>query len=448
MRQLKKIISEFSLTQQLISIVVFTLLFFTVFFFGSLSFSIDRFVDQQMFDLVNASQQNVVYSYRIGVNPPELFGVQDPNIVHVILTREGNFITNNERGISNDLMDQVKRRLLMPSQGEPQDYYGLDQTIYTISDIESMHARIATVITRKYKAEFKRLLIQNVVNIMVILMGIVLLMLLVWVSMIIHPLNQVRDYINKIRRGESAELKINRKDEIGELARVLVEMNEELERQEIIKEEMIQNISHDLKTPIATIKSYAESIKDGVYPYQTLDKSVDVIIEHADRLEKKVFNLLMLNRMDYMSQDRTQDAHTFNMEDVVEQVIVSSIVIRPDVDIDLKSTPNATMFGTVEPWRIVIENLVDNALRFAKSRVEIQLKDDEIHVYNDGSTIDESSIQSIFKAYEKGDGGQFGLGLAIVHRVVTNFGYTIKAENVDDGVKFTIKRGETHGMEK
>ena len=48
---------------------------------------------------------------------------------------------------------------------------------------------------------------------------------------------------------------------------------------------MIHNISHDLKTPIATIKSYGESIKDGIYPYDTLEKSVDVIIENADRLE-------------------------------------------------------------------------------------------------------------------------------------------------------------------
>ena len=62
-------------------------------------------------------------------------------------------------------------------------------------------------------------------------------------------------------------------------------MREELLKQEKTKEEMIHNISHDLKTPIATIKSYGESIKDGIYPYETLEKSVDVIIDNADRLE-------------------------------------------------------------------------------------------------------------------------------------------------------------------
>ena len=69
-----------------------------------------------------------------------------------------------------------------------------------------------------------------------------------------------------------------------------------LEENEKVKEEMIHNISHDLKTPIATIKSYSESIKDGIYPYGTLEKSVDVILDNANRLEAKVHNLLYLNQ--------------------------------------------------------------------------------------------------------------------------------------------------------
>ena len=65
------------------------------------------------------------------------------------------------------------------------------------------------------------------------------------------------------------------------------------------------NVSHDLKTPIATIKSYGESIKDGVYPYDTLEKSVDVIIRNAERLEKKVYSLLYLNRVEYLVSQNT-----------------------------------------------------------------------------------------------------------------------------------------------
>ena len=102
------------------------------------------------------------------------------------------------------------------------------------------------------------------------------------------------------KMGKDVELHVNREDEIGEVADALVNMKDELTKQEKAKEEMIHNISHDLKTPIATIKSYAESIKDGIYPYGTMEKSVDVIIDNAQRLEDKVHNLLYLNRVEYL----------------------------------------------------------------------------------------------------------------------------------------------------
>ena len=116
--------------------------------------------------------------------------------------------------------------------------------------------------------------------------------------------------------GKDVELHVNREDEIGEVADALVNMKDELTKQEKAKEEMIHNISHDLKTPIATIKSYAESIKDGIYPYGTMEKSVDVIIDNAQRLEDKVHNLLYLNRVEYLT---TSDAEVVvtNMTDVV-----------------------------------------------------------------------------------------------------------------------------------
>ena len=84
---------------------------------------------------------------------------------------------------------------------------------------------------------------------------------------------------------------------------------------------MIQNISHDLKTPIATIKSYGESIKDGIYPYETLEKSVDVIIEHADRLEKKVYSLIMLNKLGYLTDDGMA-GDTLDMSAVINKAIL------------------------------------------------------------------------------------------------------------------------------
>ena len=96
------------------------------------------------------------------------------------------------------------------------------------------------------------------------------------------------------------------------------------------------------------------------------------------------------------------------------------------------------LHGDEDPWRIVVENLVDNALRYARTTIRIELHPGELSVINDGSQISEDRMGKLFKAYEKGTDGQFGLGLSIVYKVCSTYGYHIEAENLADGVKFHI----------
>ena len=441
MKRSTNIIRKLSLTQQLLAIVVFALAFFLLFFFGILSRNINHFVDIQMFDIIHRSQNWVTQNFKEGFEGRNLFGPDDEDIIHLIYTKEGYMISNDVEAIDRDLMAQLMIQFDTIEVELSIDYRYSDKSLYTITNIPERGASIVTIMSQDYQSQYKRLLLNNVINMIMIIMGVVFLLLLFWVSYIIHPLNLIRDYIDRIRRNEDAELNIDRQDEIGELASVLVEMNAELKRQEKLKEEMIQNISHDLKTPIATIKSYGESIKDGVYPYETLEKSVDVIIEHADRLEKKVFNLLMLNRMDYLNHEKIENNEEFELAGIIEHVIVSSNQIRPEINI-IMNAEESTFFGDKEAWRVVVENLLDNALRYAESEIVINTGNHFLSVYNDGVTIDENRTNEIFKAYEKGEGGQFGLGLSIVNRVVKNYDYTVSVVNVDAGVRFEIRKAK------
>jgi two-component system sensor histidine kinase CssS len=193
-------------------------------------------------------------------------------------------------------------------------------------------------------------------------------------------------------------------------------MQAELQEQKQIRDEMIQNISHDLKTPIATIKSYSESIKDGIYPYGTLEKSVDVIIEHADRLEKKVYSLITFNKLGYLD-DTAPEGNTLPMVQVIHKAIVACKVLRSDIEIET-DLQNVRFHGEEDPWRIVVENLLDNALRYAKSVVRIKLRSGRLEVFNDGEQLDQAYLQKIFTPYEKGNKGNFGLGLSIVKSII------------------------------
>ena len=300
---------------------------------------------------------------------------------------------------------------------------------------------LLTLNDNKYQELLKDSLLSSVVNITVVVVGVFFVILMIWMAALIHPLNQIRNYIDKVKNGEDAQLKINRQDEIGALARALVDMRQELQRQEKTKEEMIHNISHDLKTPIATIKSYGESIKDGIYPYETLEKSVDVIINNADRLEKKVHSLLYLNRVEYLVSQDIEGALT-DMNVVIDNVILSIKAIRDDVVIETDLQPEVFFTGLEESWRVAIENILENALRYAKSKIKIFLREDEVAISNDGPSMSEERIAALFKPFEKGQDGQFGLGLSIVAKVVHANGYTVSGENTSDGVIFRMSKVE------
>lgn len=143
---------------------------------------------------------------------------------------------------------------------------------------------------------------------------------------------------------------------------------------------------------------------------------------------------------------------TLYMNEVIDKVLLSLKVIRPEITFERDVDDNVYFHGDEDPWRIVVENLVDNALRYAESTITISLHKGELCVSNDGKQIEEDRIKTLFKPYEKGTDGQFGLGLSIVYKVVNTYGYHIDAENLQNGVCFRIwkdlSRNEKREIEK
>ena len=84
-------------------------------------------------------------------------------------------------------------------------------------------------------------------------------------------------------------------------------------------------------------------------------------------------------------------------------------------------------------------NIVENAIRYAKTIIKIKLHNKKLTFFNDGEPISEKFIQSRFKPYEKGDRGQFGLGMSIVQKTAQHFNLNLIVENVENGVEFTIE---------
>ena len=143
--------------------------------------------------------------------------------------------------------------------------------------------------------------------------------------------------------------------------------------------------------------------------------------------------------MDYLL-DECPEGNNLHMASVIDKVLLALKVIRPEIEFVKDIDENVYFHGEEDPWRIVVENLIDNALRYAKSKIVISLKEDELCVENDGKPIVQEHLEKLFSPYEKGTEGQFGLGLSIVYKVVTTYGYHVEAENLQDAVRFRIYR--------
>lgn len=443
---------KLSLTQQVLSLILLMVIFLSIFFVFFLSDNMSATISKQIYSMMSYSQQPVVRALETGrentfdseffeylaTDPYQETGVVMKTRDYMITRSLEDYPASYEEYVEKQAFKLLDNPLPVVSQNKTR-VAGAD-LYYRLQKIETPFgpAVIFTYMDGEYANELRTSLMDGTMYATVLAFFLILMIFVFWVFSIIHPLNQIRAYITQIKQGKDVELYINRDDEIGEVAKELRTLTTELAKQEKSKEEMIHNISHDLKTPIATIKSYSESIKDGIYPYGDLESSVDVILNNAQRLEDKVHSLLYMNRIEYLVSSDAEGVVT-NMKDVINDVVLNSVVIKPEIEI-ITDIEEVFFDGLFESWRVCVENIMQNAFRYAKSYIWITVRENELMIANDGPKMPEDRIEALFKPYVKGEGGKFGLGLSIVSKVVNANHYKVEGLNTEDGVCFRIYR--------
>lgn len=444
-----------SLTQQALALILMMLAFLSFFFFFFLNDNINSTISRQIFSMMSSAQTPVINALRDGRTiafDQELFeylasGAEEnmglvTNDGTAVFNGENRRLTRTQEEFQEQMIVMAGNMLQDPSlqRVEKQETFKGMEVYYRLDRVQTDNgaAVLFTYMDGSYASQLRSALVDSTVYVTLLAFFLILMIFVFWVFSIIHPLNQIKNYITQIKQGKDVDLYVNRDDEIGEVASELRTLTAELAKQEKSKEEMIHNISHDLKTPIATIKSYSESIKDGIYPYGDLDSSVDVIYDNAQRLEDKVNSLLYMNRVEYLVTSDAEGVVT-NMKEVVEQVVLNSVVIRPEIEIET-DVEEVFFDGLMESWRVCIENIMENAFRYARSYIRIEVKENELRISNDGPKMPEDRIASLFRPYVKGEGGKFGLGLSIVSKVVNANKYKVQGMNTADGVCFRIYR--------
>jgi len=271
---------------------------------------------------------------------------------------------------------------------------------------------------------------------------------------IVKKLNRLIRGIRKFEEGKlETRIEVKSNDDLDEVGRVFnsmadtIQQNiEELKGVENLRKELISNISHDLRTPIASIQGYAETLilkKDSI-KQQEQEKYLGVIYKNCENLQDLVTNLFELSKL--QSNQVILNKEPFSIGELVHDVANKYRILSQKKGVSINTLVSKDI-PVVEADVLlidrVLQNLIDNAIRFCKEgdTINIQLNSDEksevdITIADTGEGIPGEWLPHIFDRYFKKDerGGSSGLGLAIVKRIMD-----LHESSID--VKSTVGKG-------
>jgi len=230
----------------------------------------------------------------------------------------------------------------------------------------------------------------------------------------------------------------------------------ELRRLESLRRDLVANVSHELKTPLSSIKAYAETLRDGALDdRQASIKFVERIMEQSERLHHLILDMLSLARIE--SAQQVFEIVPVSVEEVVEECLANQ---RPAADAKQISLvaepqqPDCMVRADKEGLREILDNLVDNAIKYtsAGGRVTVRCRTTgdakmvSIEVEDTGIGISAEELPRVFERFYRVDKarsremGGTGLGLAIVKHLAQSFGGGVSAKSESgQGSRFTVE---------
>lgn len=242
------------------------------------------------------------------------------------------------------------------------------------------------------------------------------------------------------------------KDTISELKNANNELQRDINEKEKIDEmriEFLNNVSHELKTPIALIQGYAEGLKDDICDdKESRDFYVDVILDEAGKMNKMVRQLLSLNQLEF-GQNQVQ-MERFDLTALIQGVIDGMKLIIEEKEARVTFDRKAPVYVWGDEFKIeeVVTNFMSNALNHLdyEKKIDIRITEQDgvvtTSVFNSGDPIPEESISKLWEKFYKVDKartrayGGSGIGLSIVKAIMEGHHQKCGVRNYDDGVAF------------
>lgn len=250
-------------------------------------------------------------------------------------------------------------------------------------------------------------------------------------------------------RATKVENSDNNREEIG----IMIVLHDitKIRRLEKMRSDFVANVSHELKTPLTSIKGFAETLKD-VNDDTTRNKFLDIIYVESERLTRLINDILTLSELenkDYSINFQKLDLYK-SINDVYH--VMQPIAKNKNINMEYKSySNNPVIIGDEDKFKQMMINLIDNSIKYSNEYgvVEIILDDNKsyvtIHVKDNGIGIPEKNLSRLFERFYRIDKarsrsiGGTGLGLAIVKHIVMILNGEIDVKSVPGkGTEFII----------
>lgn len=257
------------------------------------------------------------------------------------------------------------------------------------------------------------------------------------------PIKTLKDHAEKIAsRDFDSRVSIDTGDEIESLAQAMNKIAGDLKSYDLSQKRFLQNVSHELKTPIMSIMGYAEGLRDGVI--QDKEKALHVIISECERLQRMVSEVLYLTNLETVEAIYALEREKLNglLMEIREkmQPLMDSLGIR----FELKLDKDCIIHMDRDKLMQAILNLLSNAMRYSKGLIVLETKNLGrilvLQVWDNGGGMDEKELQQVFERFYKGKKGSTGQGMTIAKAIIEGHKGSITVENhPEGGALFTIR---------
>lgn len=290
------------------------------------------------------------------------------------------------------------------------------------------------------------------------ILGIVLgfLAVLYITDRISRPVTDMTRVVRRFTQGNFDErIEYNGEDEVGGLAQSFNQMADEINTLEAARRSFVANVSHELRSPLTSMRGFLVAMQDGTIPPEEHQKYLSIVIDENNRMTSMVNDLLDIARIE--SGEHVLNFEVFEIAEIIRRTLITfeARISEKHIDIEIDFSEEQ-IFVEADKSQIVqvLRNLIDNAIKFTpeRGRITIMLRSQRrqviVTVKDSGAGIADEDMPYVFerfykaeKAHTPGAQAGTGLGLAIVKRIIDAHSQTISVKN-DGGAcfTFTLKR--------